>query len=365
MIAEVDRAIVVSPGYGKIFKAIIEAKRKVGAVGKRGKVTEYGNYDYRKFDDVLDAVAPLMDEFGIMIVPTVISKEERQEQKKHFVTITMNYRMYAEDGSCIDGSSVGEAFDVGDKAATKAQTVALRIFYCTTLNIPYNEMQDTEDGPQHTWNEKKQNTISRLMGTLDCLQDSKLLNGLLGTAIKLLNTTNEKGDHLTASELLKSKEAFTSAARRLRFGENVVAEIEKRIDNALSGKVSDGEDAAPMTVEPVRIKELMYDFGLAKDNAVRERLILTTLQSYRTQHIDAADIGEVVAKHCPENETNGHACFFLGAIHCSGTAGEIAQMAESLRQAIHQKSVGVDVGTALSQYAQHRIDGLGGSDGNA
>lgn len=362
MIAEANR---IASAPGKIYEAIIEAKSRVGAIGKNGQVTQYGKYDFRKFDDVIDVVAPLLNEFGIMIIPTVMHREDHREGKNHFVTLTMNYRLFAKDGSCVEGSAVGEAFDVGDKAATKAQTVALRIFYCTTLNIPYNEMKDPEDGPQSTWTEKKQDTFNRLMGTLSCLQDSKLLNGLLGTAIKLLNTTNEKGDHLTAEELFKAKEAFVSAARRLRFGENAVATIEKRIDDALGGKKPESDDAAQMTVEPVGIRELLYDFGLAKDNTARERLILTTLQSYRTQHIESGDIGEIVAKYCPENETNGHACFFLGAIHSSDTAAEIAQMSESLRQAIQQKSVGVDVGNALSQYAQHRIDGLGGSDGDA
>jgi hypothetical protein len=367
MIAETNRvtpAPMVSPG--KIYGAIIAAKRKIGAIGKNGSVTEYGKYDYRKFDDVIDAVAPLLDEHGILVVPTVIAKEERQDQKKHFVTLTLSYRMFADDGSFIEGSATGEAFDVGDKAATKAQTVALRIFYCTVLNIAYNEMQDPEDGPQHAWTERNGGTAKRLIGELDFVQDVPKLKELLNKAIGCLNSTQQNGDHLTSEELLSLQEGFFSAARRLKLSESVVNTIKSRIVNSAAGRPNGpAENTAAIAVEPVKFRELLLDFGTASDTVKLERCVLTLLQSYKSGHIERDEITEIVAKYCPENDKNGYACFFLGAIHGSGTAAEIAQMSGSLQQAMQEKKIGRDVGIALSQYAQHLIDTLGGENGDA
>lgn len=367
MIAPGPTAETVSramPTTGKIFGAIIAMKREVGAVGKNGQVTEYGKYDYRRFDDVLDVVAPLMNEYGIMVVSTVLSKEERQDGKKHFVTITMSYRLYAEDGSYVDGSQVGEAFDVGDKAATKAQTVALRIFYCTTFNIPYNEMKDTEHGDQHEWTQKNQSTYTRLVGKLDTLQDGKILNGILNTAIKFLNTTAENGDHLTVDELRKSKEVFTAAARRLRFTEGVVKQIEERIDAAIGGKPA-STDQTPMEVEPVRFRELNLDFGVAKDTEARERCVMTLLQSRTMGSITEEEFATIVNTYCLEDDTNGRAWFLLGYIFNAGTASEIAGMSASVHADIQQNKIGRDVGNSLSKYAQTRIEKLGDNNGDA
>ena len=367
MIAETNRvtpAPMASPG--KIYGAIIAAKRKIGAIGKNGSVTEYGKYDYRKFDDVIDAVAPLLDEHGILVVPTVIAKEERQDQKKHFVTLTMSYRMFAEDGSSIEGSATGEAFDVGDKAATKAQTVALRIFYCTVLNIAYHEMQDAEDGPQHAWTERSNGTAKQMLTDLDFVPDVPKLKELLNKSIACVNSTQQNGDHLTPEELLGLQESFYAAATRLRLSDSVVNTIRKRIVDAAAGKPrGPADNSAPIAVEPVKFRELLLDFGTASDATKLERCVLTLLQSYKSKHINRDEIGEIVARYCPENDTNGYACFFLGAIHGSGTAAEIAQMSGSLQQAMQEKQIGRDVGIALSQFAQHLIDTLGGEHGDA
>jgi hypothetical protein len=227
-------------------------------------------------------------------------------------------------------------------------------------------MQDPEDGPQHNWTERNGGTYKRLVSKLDTLQDSKILSGYLNSAIKMLNTTQENGDHLTAEELLKSKEAFTATARRLRYPEKTVDMIVSRIDNAIAGKPNaTATESAPIAVEPVKFRELLLDFGTATSPEALERCVLTLLQSYKSGHVERSEITEIVAKYCPENDSNGFACFFLGAINGSGTANEIAQMSGSLQQAMQEKKIGRDVGIALSQYAQHLIDTLGGHDGDA
>lgn len=343
-------------GAPKIFKAVLAMKKQIGAVGKHGKADMRGGgakYDYRRFDDVLDAVAPLLNEHSIMMVPNVVSKEERHDGNKHFVTITMTYRLYAEDGSFIEGSAIGEAFDVGDKAATKAQTVALRIFYCATFNIPYEEMQDPEGGEQHQWGNRKQGTYSRLVAQLDSLQDASKLRAFLTRALSIHNNPID-GDVLSTKELTDSIEVFTAAARRLRYGENVIAKIESEIRSKIDGRPM--EQKNDMTVEPVKYKELDYDFGIATDPLAIDRLVMTSVQSFRAGHITRAELAELCSKQCPEDSSRGAACFFLGAIERCGSPEELGQTVADVSAAMQNRQISGDAGKALTNLGQALID---------
>ena len=368
MTTEVKSTPAPMASIGRIYGAIIAAKREVGAVGKHGKVTEYGKYDYRKFDDVLDAVVPLLNEYGLLIVATVLGREERQDAKKHFVTMTMGYRLFAEDGSFIEGSQVGEAFDVGDKAATKAQTVALRIFLCTTFNIPYNEMRDPESGDQHQFSAVKSTVTvyGRLCNKLDTLKDGSILNGLVTTAIHCFRGTQENGDRLTADEMRRSREEFSASARRLGCTEGVVKALIERIDAALNGTALAPEAHEVVTaVEPVRAREVEYLFGVADDRDKTERAVLTMLQSYWSAAITQAEMDALVAKHCPEDDSNGVACFHMGQVHCADTAAQLSGVVAAIQQAKMSNQIGVNVANAMSQYAQNRFERMGGdSDGS-
>jgi hypothetical protein len=348
----------VTNGAPKIFKAVISMKREIGAVGKSGKADMKGSgakYDYRRFDDVLDAVAPLMNEHSIMLVPNVVTKEERQDGNKHFVVMQMAYRLYAEDGSFIEGSAIGEAFDTGDKAATKAQTVALRIFYCSTFNIPYEEMKDPEDGEQHQWNHRRQGTLSRMTAALDSLQDATKLRGMLNFALKLHNQPFQ-GDVLSTDDLKVIKDAFTSAARRLRFPEPKVLEIAAEIDAKIEGRATADKPVNDMAVEPIKIKELDYDFSIAADPNVLDRMVMTTVQSFRAGHISRTELSELCSKQCPEDPSRGAAVYFLGALERCGSAEELGQTVADISGAMQNRKISGDVGKALTNLGQALID---------
>jgi hypothetical protein len=349
----------------KIFKAIIAAKKEVDAVPKNGATDQRGGakYDYRKFDDVIDAVAPLMDKHGLLVVPNVVDRHERQVDTKHFVTLTMRYTLYAEDGSSIEASAVGEAFDVGDKASTKAQTVALRIFYCTTFNIPYKDMKDPESGPQHTWPTKPQGTYARLISKLDSVQDVKEFKLFLASSIKMHRIPTLSGETLTTEELEKSIEFFTAAARRLRLSEEVVARIKGDLEAAVAGTVPEAQTETVIDVEPVKFRELMFDFDVAKPDGM-DRLVMTTVQSLRSGHLTRPELSELCSKQCPEDSTRGPAAFFLGAIDRCGTPGELSQTVSDINAAMQQKQLGRDVGRSLTNLAQFLIDSKGNSDGS-
>lgn len=355
----------VQPTAPKIFKAIISAKREVGAIGKNGATDQkFGaKYDYRKFDDVIDVVAPLMDRYGIMLMSNVLAKEERQDANKHFVTLTMGYRLFAEDGSFVEGSQVGEAFDVGDKAATKAQTVALRIFYCSTFNIAYNEMKDPEDGDQHQWTPKSSGTYSRLVSALTSLQDPSQLDLYLKGAFAIHNKANSKGDVLSTKEIEDITPEFTAAARRLRVPESEVMKMKVALEEKAAG-VSNKAPAPDLTVEPVKIRELKLDFGTAKQDGM-DRLVMTAVQSFRAGHLTRGDLAELCGEQCPEDASRGPACFYLGAIERCGSQAELSQTVADVNAAVQNKQLTADVGRSLTNLAQTLIDTGAKSDGDA
>ena len=101
------------------------------------------------------------------------------------MTLTKQYRLFAEDGSSVTHSTVGEAFDVGDKAATKAQTVAYRIMLCEVLNIPYEDMADPEAGPQGEWSDNSK-TIARFSKDIESARSKPELSAVIGKCIDAL-----------------------------------------------------------------------------------------------------------------------------------------------------------------------------------
>lgn len=363
----------VTNSHPKIYGAIIAAKRKITAVGKHGKVNQYGNYEYRKFDDVLDAVAPFLNEFGIVVVPDVVEKTERQDGKSHYVTIKVQYQFFAEDGSSIIATSIGEAFDVGDKASTKAQTVAFRIVLVTVLNIPY-EMIDPESGPQVEFQKTDSvGTYSRLIAALDSMIDTSKFKGVLLKAIDCATGKGPAGESLTIEQLSQSKDAFCATARRLRFTERVVRQVEADIDKVIVGargqskqepvteqKTETAKQAVSETVEIIaevaKFKDIDFDFSTAADVGAREKCVVTTIQSFFSDALSFTDVGTLIDKHCPEDESMGQACFLMTAIYRGGSAVEVSTMAEFIVQGVQSGKIGKECGNALSQFAQRRIE---------
>lgn len=137
----------------KIYSAISNVMKDVGAVGKDKKNPQQ-NYKYRGIDDVMNALQPAMIKHGIFVVPNVIS-HEREERKSSkgglliYSVLTINYKFYAEDGSFVEATVVGEGMDSGDKATNKAMSVGFKYACFQVFCIPTEEMIDSEvDSPQ-------------------------------------------------------------------------------------------------------------------------------------------------------------------------------------------------------------------------
>lgn len=137
---------------GTIYKLIGQAIGKIGAIGK-DRVSKDRNgveqFNYRGIDQVYNALNPVMAELGLFFCPRVLDqkREERTTRNGAVLTYTilsMEYTVYAPDGSSVVLQTVGEAMDSGDKSTNKAMSVALKYAMFQLFCIPTEEMKDPD-----------------------------------------------------------------------------------------------------------------------------------------------------------------------------------------------------------------------------
>jgi hypothetical protein len=112
----------------------------VKAIEKTDRNTQQG-FAFRGIDAVMQAVGPALRKHGVYIIPSGMDlKSETYQTKSNTtmrnVTVTMKYTVTGPAGDRFEGVSFGEAADVGDKAVTKAQSVAYRTFLLQSLTVP-------------------------------------------------------------------------------------------------------------------------------------------------------------------------------------------------------------------------------------
>ena len=150
----------------KIYAAINNVMAEVGAVGKSKKNSHQG-FMYRGVDDVMNALQPAFVKHKIFCVPEIVDqiREERQTQKGGNSTCavcTIKYTFYAEDGSSVSATVIGEANDTSDKATNKAMSVAFKYACFQVFCIATEEMIDPDaETPETSQKVDKPKTITK------------------------------------------------------------------------------------------------------------------------------------------------------------------------------------------------------------
>ena len=132
-----------------IYKAIAAVLSDVGAVGKDGQ-NAFDKYRYRSIDAVMNAMHPAMAKYGVFVMPEVLeqSREERGSRSGGvliYSIIKVRYTFYAEDGSSLTATVIGEGMDKGDKSVNKAMSAAFKYALFQVFCIPTDEFSDSED----------------------------------------------------------------------------------------------------------------------------------------------------------------------------------------------------------------------------
>lgn len=143
-------ATAIEDALPSIFRAMGAVMNDVTGVGKHGRNTQQ-NFAFRGIDDVLNAVGPALRTHGVFLAPCVgdYSAEDVEVGAKKTpmksVTLTVSYTFYGPAGDSVTVTVPGEAMDSGDKAVSKAMSVALRTALIQTFALPTNEKDPDTD----------------------------------------------------------------------------------------------------------------------------------------------------------------------------------------------------------------------------
>ena len=140
----------------KIFSTINSVMSELGAITKNKRNQQQG-FSYRGVDDVMNALNPLMVKYKLFCVPKVLRNEREERQTSRgsnllYSIVTMEYTLYAEDGSSVSAVVIGEGMDSGDKATNKAMAIAYKYAMFQIFSIPTEETTPEADAttPENT-----------------------------------------------------------------------------------------------------------------------------------------------------------------------------------------------------------------------
>lgn len=138
------------PRKPSVVEAMNAAMCEVEAVGKTGH-NKQQDYNFRGVDAVVNALGPAFRKHCVLPVPRVSSlTRETVEVGKNrtlmaLATVQVSYRFYGPAGDFVDTENVsGEAMDSGDKAISKAMSVAYRTTLIQTFALPTHQPDPDE-----------------------------------------------------------------------------------------------------------------------------------------------------------------------------------------------------------------------------
>jgi hypothetical protein len=134
-----------------INEALAGIQKDINAIPKEQRNDSQG-FNFRGIDDFYAALHPIFAAHGVVMVPTVVDMTfdrwvNNKQNNVFCARVKVQYTFTASDGSKEIAVGCGEAFDFGDKALAKAQSMAQKYILAQTLQIP----TDTPDADAYTY----------------------------------------------------------------------------------------------------------------------------------------------------------------------------------------------------------------------
>lgn len=135
----------------QVYRAINKVQAALAKSGiAKDRKNEQQHYQFRGIDDVYNALAPLLAEHGLCVLPRMMSREATERQTRQggalfSVTVEAEFDFIAAaDGSKHTVRTFGEAMDSGDKATNKAMSAAYKYALIQSFAIPTNGDNDAD-----------------------------------------------------------------------------------------------------------------------------------------------------------------------------------------------------------------------------
>lgn len=158
----------VDPGLVRILKvhqALAAVMRQVPVVKKEDRNAAQ-NFNFRGIDATLNAVGPALRDNGVIVLPTLLSHESdqvlvgRNQTPMRSVTVLVQYTFVGPEGDMVTATVPGEAMDSGDKAYSKAMSVAFRTALLQALALPTDERDPDADSHERSENTPPKKTAA-------------------------------------------------------------------------------------------------------------------------------------------------------------------------------------------------------------
>jgi hypothetical protein len=142
---------VIAPNPPNVYQCIAAVSAEIAKTGisKDRKNTEQ-KYSFRGIDDVYNAMAPILAQFGLVVIPRILTRLQTERQTKSggalfSVIVEAEFDFVsAADSSKVTARTFGEAMDTGDKATNKAMSAAYKYAAFQTFCIPTEGDNDAD-----------------------------------------------------------------------------------------------------------------------------------------------------------------------------------------------------------------------------
>ncbi|MBY5944777.1 ERF family protein [Photobacterium rosenbergii] len=127
----------------QVYAAIGAVSRAMATQGvAKGRRNQQQGYNFRGIDDMYNALAVVLVENNLIIVPRMMGREVSERKTRSganiiYTTVDVEYDFIStEDGSIHTAKTSGEGMDSGDKSLNKAMSAAYKYLVMQTFCIP-------------------------------------------------------------------------------------------------------------------------------------------------------------------------------------------------------------------------------------
>ena len=217
-----------------IHEKIIAVMRDVEPISKDRNNANQG-YKFRGIDDVYAALHNILAKHGVFTVPEVLTERVEDRTTKNgsaliYRVLTIRFTFFAEDGTSIAATVVGEGMDSGDKASNKAMSVAHKYALLQAFAIPTEDVKDPENESHEVAPKTTHAAADAMRAAIDEGKRKKAAELVQALGIddkmkgEIWNACNKDIDRFIArldDEYTKLNTAFDSASGKLDFVDDI------------------------------------------------------------------------------------------------------------------------------------------------